>query len=135
MLKKAQLGKELSVTVVNKIGILSDISKIVSDHGINIVAVAGYAKDSEAEIMLITGDNLRAGDALRKAGYKQVKEREVVVVELEDKPGALKHITTILEGQGIDIRHIYGTTCPGGCPATIVLSTSDNEKALVAFRK
>lgn len=135
MLKKAQLGKELVVTVVNKIGILADISKIISDHGINITAVAGYAKDSEAEIILVTDDNLRAGDALKKAGYQQLKEREVVVIELDNKPGALKHITTILGSQSIDIRHIYGTTCPGGCPATIVLSTSDNEKALVAFRK
>jgi len=135
MLKSAHLGKEIVVAVVNKIGVLADISKIVADHGINIEAVAGYAKDNEAEIMLVTSDNLRTGDALRKANYKSIKEREVVIVELENKPGAIKQVTVTLASHGIDIRHIYGTTCAGGCPAKIVLLTSDNEKALVAFKK
>jgi hypothetical protein len=111
------------------------MSKLVADHGINIDAVAGYAANNEAKIMLVTGDNLRAGDALRKAGYNALKEEEVVVVDLENKPGALKNITASLAAQGIDIKHVYGTVCSAGCPAKIVLSTSDNEKALVAFKK
>lgn len=135
MLKAARLGKEIVVSVVNKIGVLADISRILADHGLNIEAVQGYAVDSEAKILVITDDNLRAGDALRKAGYKSIKESEVVVVELENKAGALKQITATLAAQGIDIKYIYGTTCAGGCPAKIVLSTSDNEKALVAFKK
>ncbi|MDD5596198.1 MAG: ACT domain-containing protein, partial [Candidatus Omnitrophica bacterium] len=65
MIKSANLAKEIVVTVVNKIGILADISKLVADHGINIEAVAGYAdKDNNAKIMLVTDDNLRVTDAL-----------------------------------------------------------------------
>lgn len=135
MLKKAGLGKEIAVRVINKIGVLADISKILADHGINIVAAAGYAMNNEAEITLVTDDNLRAVDALKKNKYASVKENEVVVVELEDKPGALKNITATLAAENIDIKYIYGTTCPGGCPARLVISASDNEKALVAFRK
>jgi len=135
MIKSAQLGKEIVVTVGNKIGVLADMSKLVADHGINIDAVAGYAAGNEAKIMLVTGDNLRTVDALIKAGYKTVKEEEVVVVELENKTGALKNITAALASQSIDIKHVYGTVCAGGCPAKIVLSTTDNEKALVTFKK
>ena len=135
MIKSAQLSKEIVVTVSNKIGVLAEMSKLVADHGINIDAVAGYAANDEAKIMLVTGDNLRIVDALKKAGYKAIKEEEVVVLDLENKPGALKNITAGLAGQGIDIKHVYGTVCAGGCPAKIVLSTSDNEKALVTFKK
>jgi len=135
MLKSAHLGKEVVVVVVNKIGILADISKNMAEHGINIEAIAGYSMGAEAHIMLVTGDNLRASDALKKAGYSSLREREVVIVELENKAGALKNVTTTLAAQGIDIKHIYGTTCAGGCPAKIVIYTSDNEKALVAFKK
>lgn len=135
MLKQAQLGKEIVVTVVNKSGVLADMSKLLAEHGINIEAVAGYAIDKEARIMLVTDDNLRTGDALKKAGYNSLKENEVVIVELENKPGALKYVTAKLASQGIDIKQIYGTTCSAGCPAKIILSTSDNEKALVAFKK
>jgi len=135
MVKSARLGKEIVVTVANKIGILADISKIVSDHGINIETVAGYAADNEAKIMLVTDDNLRASDALKKKGYTNLKEHDIVIVDLENKAGALRTVTSELAAKGIDIKHIYGTTCPGGCPAKIVLSTSDNEKALVVFEK
>lgn len=136
MVRDAQLSKEVVVTVVNKIGVLADMSKIISSHGINILGVAGYAaEDNNAKIMMVTDDNLRTGDALKKAGYKSLKESEIVIVDLEDKPGALRIVTEKLAAAGIDIRYIYGTTCGGGCPAKIVLSTSDNEKAILAFKK
>ncbi|MDD4894531.1 MAG: ACT domain-containing protein [Candidatus Omnitrophica bacterium] len=134
MLKSANLAKEIVVTVVNKIGVLADMSKILADHGINIEAVAGYADGDQAKIMLVTDDNLRAVDALKKKSYNSITEKEVIVLELENKAGALKNITGKLESEEIDIKYIYGTTCPIGCPASVVLSTSDNEKALVAFK-
>ncbi len=135
MIKNAQLGKEIVVTIANKIGVLADMSRVLADHGINIEAVAGYATDNEAKIMLVTDDNLRATDALKKSGYRGAKENPVVILELENKSGALKNISAKLAEQGIDINYLYGTTCPGACPARIVLSTSNDEKALVAFKK
>jgi len=134
MLKDVNLDKEIVVTVGNKIGVLADISKILADHGINIEAVAGYADNAEAKIMLVTDDNLRSVDALKKKSYKSIVEKEIIVIELENKAGALKNIISKLASEGIDIKYIYGTACSAGCPAKIILSTSDNEKALVAFK-
>ncbi len=134
MLKDVNLAKEIVVTVGNKIGVLADISKILADHGINIEAVAGYADNAEAKIMLVTDDNLRSVDALKKKNYKSIVEKEIIVIELENKAGALKNIISKLASEGIDIKYIYGTACSAGCPAKIILSTSDNEKALVAFK-
>lgn len=136
MVKNAYQAKEICVTVANKIGVLADIAKIVSSHGINISAVAGYAVDeNNAKIMLVTEDNVRAQDALKKSKYTSIQERPVVIVELENKSGALRQITDKLAAQSIDIKQVYGTACSAGCPAKIVLSTSDNDKALVAFKK
>ncbi len=136
MVKGVCLGKEIKVTVVNKIGVLSDMSEILADHGINIEAVAGYGTEgNNAEIILVTEDNQRASDALIKKGYKSIAQREVVIVELENKAGALGDITSKLAAGQVDIKYIYGTTCSAGCPAKIVLSTSDNKKALLALEK
>lgn len=135
MIKSAQLGKEIAVIVVNKIGVLADISKILAEHGINIIGAAGYAVDKEAKIMLACEDSLRATDALKKAGYKSLKENEVIIIELENKVGALKLVTAKLASEGIDIKHVYGSVCSGGCPAKLILSTDNNEKALVSFNK
>ena len=136
MIKSAKLGKEIVVTVVNKIGVLADISKLIADHGVNIVAVAGYADQANnAKIMLISEDSLRTLEALKKSGYSSAIEKETIILELENRPGALKDITAKLAKEGIDIKQVYGTACAHDCPATMVISTSDNAKALVAFKK
>jgi len=134
MLKDVNLGKELVVSLSNKVGILADISKILADHGINIEGVAGYAVGNDAKIMLVAEDTLRAKEALEKNGYKAVKENEVLVLDLENKLGALKVVTAKLAKSGIDIRYAYGTACPSGCPARIIIATSANEKALVSLK-
>lgn len=134
MVKDVNLGKELVVTAPNKVGILADISKILADHGINIEGAAGYAVSNEAKIMIVADDTLRAKDALAKGGYKNCKENEVIVVDLQNKPGALKAVTAKIAQDKIDLRYVYGTTCPAGCPARIILATSDNEKTLVLLK-
>lgn len=134
MVKDANLGKELVIAVLNKMGTLADISKVVADHGINIEGVAGYATNGDAKIMIVADDALRAKEAIQKAGYKKIKENEVVILDLENKAGALKVVTAKLKTANIDIKYIYGTTCPQGCPARLILSTSDNEKAVVTFK-
>ena len=135
MSRQAQLSKEIAVTVANKVGVLADMSKLLSEGGINIEAVAGYALGSEAKLMVVTADNAAAVNILKKAGYASLKENEVVVVDLENKPGALKEITLSLAGNGVDIKQVYGTACSSECPSRIVFSTSDNQKALEALRK
>ena len=134
MIKNAEMGKELVLTVPNKMGTMSNVSKVLADHGINIEGVAGYAMGNEAKIMIVADDVLRAGEALKKAGFKAIETKEVVVVELENKPGALKSLSARLMDAKIDIRYIYGTTCSGGSAATLIVSTVDNEKALVIFK-
>jgi len=134
MVRNVQSGKEIVVTVANKIGVLADISRVVADHGINIQALAGWGDADKAQIMLVTGDNQRAVDALKKKNYTAIHESDVVLVELENKPGVMKTVTAKLAENQIDIKYIYGTTCSCGGPALVVLRTSDNERALMAFK-
>lgn len=135
MIKSVHLGKELTVTVINKIGVLLDIARVLAELGVNIEAVTGYTKDSEADIMVVTDDNLRAMDALKKSGYKGVKEKPVIIIELENKPGVLRNITARLASETIDIKYIYGTSCRDNYLAKVVLSTDNDERAIVLFNK
>jgi len=135
MVKDAVLRKEIAVTEKDKAGILASLSKILAEHGINIEGVAGYAANSEAKIMFVTEDDVRAQDAIKKAGYKQVSENRVIQVYLVNKAGALKTISAKLASAGIDLKYAYGTICSEGCPATIILATSDDEKALALLKQ
>ncbi len=134
MIKNINIGKEIVVKAKNKVGIMADIAKLLADHGINVEGVAGYVQGDEASLMMVTSDNLRASDAIKKKGYN-VSEKEIIAVDLENKPGALKVLTAKLASVGIDMKYVYGTTCSEGCPARIILSTTDNEKAVVEAMK
>ena len=135
MIKGVQLGKEIVVTVANKVGVLADMSRIAAESKVNIEAVAGYAGGSEAKIMLVTNDNACVAGALKKAGYSSLKEGSVVLVDLENKIGALKGATAKLAAEHIDIKYIYGAVCSAGCPSRIVISSDNNEKAIAALKK
>lgn len=134
MITSVNMGKEIFVAMANKAGLLADIARLMADRGINIEAAAGYGKGKDAEIMLLTDNNLIALETLKKNNYKSAKERDVIVVELKNKPGALKDMTKRLADKNIDIKHLYGTTPAGDCPAKIVFMTGDNQKAFVALK-
>ncbi len=131
MIKTMIRGKEMAVGVLNEIGALSRITSLLADHGINIEAIMGYstAMGERAELMFITNNNLKAAEALVEHGYGLINEHDVIIIELENRPGTLKNISEVLTQEAINITYIYTTTCNSGCPAKIVLATSDNNRA------
>lgn len=134
MIKEARIGQELAVETENKIGVLADITSIIADHGVSIIAITGTSVGDKAVFQMLTDDNLRAKDALKAKNY-DVSERRVVLVELENKPGALKLVSRKLADVNIDLTYLYGSACAAGCPATVIFSSSDNDKAVVTLKK
>lgn len=135
MIKNVNLGEEIVISTRNKVGLLADISTMLANYGINIEAVVGYEVGKSAKLMLVTNANLRIVNELRRKRYKSVKETEVVVVDLENKPGAMKVVTTELRNNKIDIRYLYITSCSCGGPSRMVLQTADNERAIALLAK
>ncbi|HVO68132.1 MAG TPA: ACT domain-containing protein [Syntrophales bacterium] len=137
MLKKALLTKEISVTVVNKIGILDIMAGYLADRGINIEAIAGFEMpgSNQATIMLVADNSLRATEAIKEREFGSIEEHDVILVELDNKPGALKTVTGLLALKGINIKYIYATTSLDKCPVRVILSTSDNQAALITLKK
>lgn len=135
MIKRVTLGEELVITVKNKVGLLAGISELLASRGINIESALGYESGKTAKLMLVTTANIAILSDLKKK-YKSVKETEVVMVELEDKPGAMKVVTTELKHAKIDILYLYITSpsSPGGS-SRMVIQTSDNEKAMAFLSK
>ncbi len=135
MIKSVSLGEEITVTANNRVGVLADISMILASQGINIEAASGYQDGKIAKVMLITSANLGVVKELKKSRYKSVKESEVILVDLDNKPGALKVVTTELANKGIDIKYCYITACSCGKSSKMVLQTSDNESAMSLLSK
>jgi hypothetical protein len=72
---------------------------------------------------------------LKQKGFSDLEEREEILVVLENKPGALKSVTSLLAGKGINIKQIYGTMSTEKSPVRVVMATSDNQAALVTLKK
>jgi hypothetical protein len=131
---KARHEQQILVRVTNEIGILADLSKVLADHGINMLAISGTGRGDRGEICLITDDNLRACDALTEHRYAP-EQHSVIVLEAEHKPGLLRRITAKLASAGINIERVYATALTSQSWCFVVLHTSDDERALVLLHE
>ncbi len=130
----AQQGKEIVVRTLSEIGLLFDLAKVVAEKGINLLAVHGQVEGRDAVIRLVTDDNLRALDALRAHNYAPM-EQPVAMVRAPNKPGILRTLAERLAGSDIDIHHISATTSAEADTCLIVLSCSNNDRAVVLLNE
>lgn len=131
---KARQGKEIVLHLDNRIGALAQLSKIVAEKGVNILAMSAWTEDEQAVIRLVTDDMLRTGDALRENGYEP-EERDVVLVDAAHKPGILRHVTDMLSQENIDLSHLFASATIDQDVCLVVLNSSDNGRAIVLLNK
>jgi hypothetical protein len=123
--------KEVSVRVLNDIGILAQLTRIVADKGVNIRAAAAWVEDeNKGVVRLVTDDNLRAVDALRAHNYAP-EEINSVEVLTHHSPGMLSSICDKIGSGGINIHYLYASAPVSDETCLVVLATENNERALV----
>ncbi|MEN6489099.1 MAG: ACT domain-containing protein, partial [Smithella sp.] len=88
-----------------------------------------------AVIMLVVDDTRRAVEAIKERDFGSIEENDVIMLELDNKPGALKTITGLLAYKGVNIRYIYATTSRDTWYVKVILSTSENGKAFITLRE
>ncbi|OGP66548.1 MAG: hypothetical protein A2169_14460 [Deltaproteobacteria bacterium RBG_13_47_9] len=130
---KATKVKEISCTMPNRIGLLSEITTAISGEKVNITAICAYAMETTAFFLLTTDSNTKAKKALAPLGVV-IEEREVVEVEMPNKAGELQKVSKRIADACIDIQYMYGTS-RGGKTATCVFKTADDKKAIKVINK
>ena len=125
---KGQKGSELFLTTENTVGKLGGVSELLKDSGVDVRAISAWADSGKAFFRLITSDNAKAKEIL--TGLGSIQEEAVVLVDMPDEVGQLNSLCSKLKDNNIDLIYIYGTTFELGKSATIVFSSSDNDKAL-----
>ncbi len=128
------LDKQLVITVDNRVGSLAEVTNVVSSSGINLLAVCAYGVDNKGVIMFVSDNNDQAKKLLKTKKY-DVREEEIILVSLDNKPGTLKTITKKIADVGIDINLIYGSVDKGGKTSRIVLISEDNQAVLLAMNR
>ena len=98
--------KQLSIYAENKKGTMTDITRILSDEGINIW---GSVTNDSAEfgiIRMIVSDAELAKKKLEESGYF-CKLCNVIGVEMADEVGALKKLLQTLTDSNINVDYVY----------------------------
>ncbi len=131
---KAKIGKEAVVRVPNAVGMLAQVTPIVSDKGLNILASSSWVEGNAAVIRLVTDDHQRVIDALQEKQFT-LKENDVVVTEALHKPGMLRRLTARLAENGLDLRYLYATATPTQEHCQVVFACTDNNRAVVLLNK
>jgi hypothetical protein len=129
----AKLAKQLNITTPDKVGILEELTNIIASQGTNIEAICAYGMEGKAVFYVITNNNSKIKNAISTKGW-QVKEVDVVMVDLENKPGALSNLSATIKTKNINLKYCYGSACTSSCPCRLVLS-SDNSNELLAALK
>ena len=131
-MNKPRRVNQLVVTTEDKTGILSDVTAVLTKEKINIEAISAYGDEGEAIFYLIVRDNAKALKALKAKGW-DVKEEEVIVVDVENKAGALHHVASKLKAMEVNLRYCYGTTSEKPGPCHFIFKATDNNLAVTAL--
>ncbi|MDI6764218.1 MAG: ACT domain-containing protein [Thermodesulfobacteriota bacterium] len=130
---KARKVKEIGFTMPNKVGLLSEVTTAIAGAKVNITAICAYGMEESAYFMLATNSNAKAKKSLAPLGVP-IEEKDVVEVEVPDKPGELQKVAKKIADAGIDIEYMYATASSGK-KETCIFMTSDNAKAIKVINK
>lgn len=122
-------GQEIVVRRKNDVGVLFELSSLVADQGVNILALSGSVWGDEGLLRLLTDDLGKTKDVLAKNGFT-CEEESVLLVELPHRPGMLKEVTKTLAQEGLDIRHIYAAATREQDRCLLILHSSNDPEAL-----
>jgi hypothetical protein len=130
---EARLQQEILIRSQDRVGVLAEATRVLSDMGINVLGIRLQTREDEATIHLLTNSQTYACQALRSAGY-DLCERDVVVLELPHHPGFLRRASEALARKEISINDLYLSVSEEGKTGVVVLTCSNNAHAIQLLR-
>jgi len=101
---------DLVIDIANTPGALAQVAQAISDAGVNIAAATCVGPGSRAELHILVKHAEAAKHALAISHVAVTGEREVVVIEVEDRPGVLADLTRKIAKAGVDLDLVYIAT-------------------------
>jgi hypothetical protein len=104
------MATDLVIDIENTPGALAEAAAAVSDAGVNISAATCVGTGERAELHILVPHAEAVKHALAISHLAVTREREVVVVDVEDRPGVLADLTRRIAKAGIDLDLVYVAT-------------------------
>jgi hypothetical protein len=101
---------DLVIDIENTPGALAQVAAAVSDAGVNLAAATCIGSGERAELHILVPHPEAARHSLATAQLAVTREREVVVVDVEDNPGVLADLARKIAQAGINLDLVYIAT-------------------------
>jgi hypothetical protein len=121
--------KDLSVVLDDKPGSLADLGEATGGANINIEGMCATTSGGKGEIHLLVEEPEATRQALQEARIEVSGDRDVLVVEVEDRPGTMAEVARKLGDADVNIEFAYTTF--GG--VRLVFGVDDLDKARAAI--
>jgi hypothetical protein len=104
------MSVDLVIDIENTPGALARVAAAISDAGVNIAAATCVGAGEQAELHILVPRAQAAKHSLAISHVAVTREREVVVVDVEDRPGVLADLTRKVARAGVNLDLVYVAT-------------------------
>ena len=105
------MATDLTLYLNDQPGELARVGDVLGEAGANIGGLCALSTGGgQAEVHILVNDATSAFEALQAAGIRIASEQEVLVLEIEDRPGALGALARRLGDAGVNLSLVYLAT-------------------------
>ena len=104
------MAVDLVIDIENSPGALAEVAAAISDAGVNLAAATCVGPGDRAELHILVPHAEAVKHALAISHVGVSREREVVVVQVEDRPGVLADLTRKIARAGVNLDLVYIAT-------------------------
>jgi len=104
------MAVDLVIDIENTPGALAEVAAAISDAGVNIAAATCIGPGERAELHVLVPHAEAARHLLAISHVAVTREREVVVVEVDDRPGVLADLSRKIARAGVNLDLVYVAT-------------------------
>jgi hypothetical protein len=104
------MAVDLVIDIENTPGALAEVATAISDAGVNIAGATCVGPGDRAELHILVPHAEAARHVLAISHVAVTREREVVVVDVEDRPGVLADLTRKVARAGVNLDLVYVAT-------------------------
>ena len=124
--------KQISVFIENTPGRLADFTRVLADHGIDLVSLSIADTTHFGILRAIVADYDTAVTVLTECGYT-VKLTDVLAVSVPDRPGGLAGILALLAEKNVALEYLYSFVRSNGDHALIIIRVDKPEDAVAVL--
>lgn len=105
------MATDLTLYLDDEPGELARVGDVLGQAGANIAGLCAVTTGGgQAEVHILVQDATPAFEALQGAGIKIASEQEVIVLSIEDRPGALGEVARRLGAAKVNLTTAYLAT-------------------------